>query len=74
MYVVQRYLDPDALIRAGLTDFDSWAATFGEVLPGPELAVAGGGRFKVKIRPFHQRARAAGHVPLLRRRANRRRP
>ncbi|MFN8034067.1 MAG: hypothetical protein U0Q47_12330 [Mycobacterium sp.] len=50
MYVVQRYLDPDALNRAGLTDFDSWAATFGEVVTGPELAVAGGGRFKVKNR------------------------
>lgn len=50
MYVVQRYLDPDGLARAGIHDFDSWAATFGEVVTVPELAVAGGGRFKVKSR------------------------
>lgn len=35
MYVVQRYLDPDALNRAGLTDFDSWAATFVKSSPAP---------------------------------------
>ena len=29
---------------------DSWAATFGEVVTAPELAVARGGRFKVKSR------------------------
>ncbi len=50
MYVMQRYLDPDGLTRAGIHDFDSWAATFGEVVTAPELAVAGGGRFKVKSR------------------------
>lgn len=50
MYVVQRYLDPEGLTKAGIHDFDSWAATFGEVITAPELAVAGGGRFKVKSR------------------------
>lgn len=50
MYVMQRYLDPDGLTRAGIHDFDGWAATFGEVVTAPELAVAGGGRFKVKSR------------------------
>lgn len=50
MFVLQRYLDPDGLEKAGIHDFDSWAATFGEVVTAPELAVAGGGRFKVKSR------------------------
>lgn len=50
MYVVQRYLHPDGLAAAGITDFDAWAATFGEVVTAPELAVAGGGRFKIKSR------------------------
>lgn len=50
MHVMQRYLDPDALAEAGLTDFDSWAATFGEVSQNMELTVAGGDRFKVKTR------------------------
>lgn len=50
MHVMQRYLDPAALAAAGLTDFDSWAATFGEVSQNLELTVAGGNRFKVKTR------------------------
>ena len=36
-YVVQRYLRPDLLEEAGIEDFDTWAATFGEVVSGVEL-------------------------------------
>lgn len=50
MYVMQRYLDPETLTRAGIHDFDSWAATFGEVVTVTELAVAGANTFKVKNR------------------------
>lgn len=50
MHVMQRYLDPEGLAAAGLADFDSWAATFGEVSQNLELTVAGGNRFKVKTR------------------------
>ncbi|MGO1740098.1 MAG: helicase-related protein [Actinomycetaceae bacterium] len=50
MYVMQRYLRPDLLAAAGIEDFDSWAATFGQVVEGMELSVAGGDRFKVKAR------------------------
>ncbi|MEX5237307.1 helicase, partial [Kocuria sp. CPCC 205236] len=42
MYVMQRYLRPDLLERAGIHDFDSWAATFGQVVSEMELSVAGG--------------------------------
>jgi len=40
-YVVQRYLQPDLLARAGIEDFDSWAANFGRVVTEVELAPAG---------------------------------
>ena len=36
-YVVQRYLRPDLLEEVGIEDFDTWAATFGEVVSGVEL-------------------------------------
>jgi len=50
MHVMQRFLDPEGLERAGVTDFDAWAATFGEVVMGWESAVEGGNRFKLKSR------------------------
>lgn len=50
MHVMQRFLDPESLAEAGLSDFDSWAATFGEVTQNMELTVTGGNRFKVKTR------------------------
>ena len=31
-YVMQRYLRPDLLEKAGLQNFDDWASTFGEVV------------------------------------------
>lgn len=48
-YVMQRYLRPDVLDAAGLTDFDVWAATFGEVSTDLELTPDGGG-YKMKSR------------------------
>jgi N12 class adenine-specific DNA methylase len=48
-YVMQRYLRPDILDAAGLTDFDSWAATFGEVSTDLELTPDGSG-YKMKSR------------------------
>ena len=48
-YVMQRYLCPDVLTDAGLTDFDRWAATFGEVTTDMELTPDGGG-YKMKSR------------------------
>jgi len=40
-YVMQRFCRPDLLQAAGLTDFDTWAATFGEVTTELELAPDG---------------------------------
>ena len=40
-YVMQRYLRPDVLLEAGISDFDSWAATFGEVTTTLELSPDG---------------------------------
>lgn len=50
MYVMQRYLGPELLERAGIHDFDTWAATFGQVVSEMELSVAGGDSFKLKER------------------------
>lgn len=49
MYVMQRYHNPAALESAGITDFDSWAATFGEVVTSMEINVVGD-TFKPKDR------------------------
>jgi len=46
---MQRYLRPDLLDGAGLTDFDCWAATFGEVVTGIDLS-PDGSRFRMKSR------------------------
>ncbi|WP_375481062.1 helicase-related protein [uncultured Jatrophihabitans sp.] len=48
-YTMQRFLRPDLLDDAGLTDFDTWAATFGEVTSDLELA-PDGSRFRIKAR------------------------
>ncbi|WP_314324281.1 helicase-related protein [Paenarthrobacter ilicis] len=47
---MQRYLRPDLLQAAGIKDFNTWAATFGQVVEEMELSVAGGDRFKLKSR------------------------
>jgi N12 class adenine-specific DNA methylase len=48
-YVMQRYLSPDILAAAGLTDFDTWAATFGEVTTQLELS-PDGSRYRMHSR------------------------
>ncbi|WP_169749567.1 DEAD/DEAH box helicase family protein, partial [Streptomyces exfoliatus] len=48
-YVLKRYLAPDLLDRQGLTNFDSWAATFGEVVSSLEPDAKGDG-YKYKAR------------------------
>ncbi|MBO0910110.1 helicase [Arthrobacter sp. zg-ZUI122] len=50
MYVMQRYLRPDLMEKAGIHDFDTWAATFGQVVSEMEMTVAGGDTFKMKER------------------------
>lgn len=42
-YIMQRYLRPDLLRDAGLTSFDGWAATFGQVVEEMELKPEGSG-------------------------------
>lgn len=48
-YVMQRYLRPDLLKKAGLQTFDDWASTFGEVVSQLEIKPAGNG-FQLKNR------------------------
>jgi N12 class adenine-specific DNA methylase len=48
-YVMQRYLSPEVLHAAGLTDFDTWAATFGEVTTQLELS-PDGSRYRMHSR------------------------
>ena len=49
-YVMQRYLRPDLLEAAGIEVFDTWAATFGQVVTQVELAPEGGSSFRMKSR------------------------
>ncbi len=49
-YVMQRYLRPDLLEAAGIAVFDSWAATFGQVVTQVEMAPEGGDSFRIKSR------------------------
>jgi N12 class adenine-specific DNA methylase len=49
-YVMQRYLRPDLLQAAGIEVFDTWAATFGQVVSQVELAPEGGSSFRMKSR------------------------
>ncbi|MYX26764.1 DEAD/DEAH box helicase family protein [Streptomyces sp. SID8381] len=56
-YVMQRFLRPDILEEAGVDDFDSWAATFGEIVQNLELAPDGSGfRMKARFARFHNAA------------------
>ncbi|MEG9551829.1 DEAD/DEAH box helicase family protein [Streptomyces baarnensis] len=48
-YVLKRYLAPALLDHQGLTNFDSWAATFGEVVSSLEPDAKGDG-YKYKAR------------------------
>ena len=48
--VMQHYLRPDLLEAAGISDFDSWAATFGQTVTQIEMAPEGGNSFRQKTR------------------------
>ena len=49
LYVMQRYLQPDALAAAGIATFDAWAANFGRTVTNLELA-PDGGSYRMKDR------------------------
>jgi N12 class adenine-specific DNA methylase len=49
-YIMQHYLRPDLLESAGISDFDTWAATFGETVDQIEMAPEGGSSFRQKTR------------------------
>lgn len=52
-YVMQRYLRPDLLREAGITDFDSWAGTFGQTVTDLEMSPDGGSwRLKTRFAKF----------------------
>lgn len=53
LYVMQQYLQKDALEQMGIYHFDSWATNFGEVTTALELTVEGSGfRFKSRFNKF----------------------
>lgn len=53
MYVMQSFLQKDALEQLGIYHFDSWAANFGEVMTSLELSVEGNGfRFRNRFNKF----------------------
>ena len=53
MYVMQLYLQKQALEQMGIYHFDSWAANFGEITTALELTVEGSGfRFKSRFNKF----------------------
>lgn len=49
-HVMARYLRPDLLEQAGVYDFDSWAATFGQTVTEIEMAPSGGGQYRMHTR------------------------
>ncbi|SDT36628.1 Adenine-specific DNA methylase, N12 class [Jiangella sp. DSM 45060] len=51
-HVMQRFLRPDLLDEAGVGDFDSWAATFGQTVTEIEMAPAGGYRLQTRFAKF----------------------
>ncbi|MCD7949313.1 MAG: SNF2-related protein [Erysipelotrichaceae bacterium] len=54
MYTMQRYLQYNTLVNAGLEHFDSWASTFGETVSTIELAPEGTGyRMKTRFAKFY---------------------
>ena len=53
LYVMQLYLQKQALENMGIRHFDSWAANFGEITTSLELSVEGSGfRFKSRFNKF----------------------
>ena len=54
LYTLQRYLQYDELLKAGLQHFDAWASTFGETVTAIEIAPEGTGfRAKTRFAKFH---------------------
>ena len=54
LYTMQRYLQPKTLEELGLTNFDDWASTFGEVVSNFELSPDGSGyRIKERFSRFY---------------------
>ena len=54
LFVMMRYLEPQELERQGLSDFDSWAATYGEIVSSLEITPEGGGyRMRQRFAKFH---------------------
>src|SRR4029077_19703884 len=49
-FVMQHYLRPDLLQAAGVEEFDTWAATFGQTVTQIEMAPEGGSSFRQKTR------------------------
>ncbi len=49
-HVMCRYLRPDLLLDAGVKHFDAWAAVFAETVTQMEMAVTGGGNYRLKTR------------------------
>ena len=75
-YVMQHYLRPDLLESAGMTDFDTWAATFGETVTQLEMPPEGGDvpRQKSRFARFFNVPGTAPPMARLRRHQDRRRP
>lgn len=48
MYTIQKYLQPQVLKSEGLTEFDNWAANFGETVLSNELSPEGKGYREVR--------------------------
>lgn len=54
LYTMQRYLQPETLKEMGLSNFDDWATTFGEVVSSFEIAPDGSGyRLKERFSKFN---------------------
>jgi hypothetical protein len=49
-YVMQKYMRPDLLNKAGIGAFDAWAATFGQTITQMEMAPTGDNRFRLYTR------------------------
>src|SRR6266481_2534388 len=41
LHTLQRFLDPEGLLKRGIEHFDGWAATFGEVVDTMEISPDG---------------------------------
>lgn len=54
LYVMQKYLQYDRLKELGLSNFDDWASTFGEIVNSFEISVDGSGfRTRARFAKFH---------------------